>query len=161
MATDSAPLKDLKEAWAAILRTTDLSKVETRYGGSEPWIDTARPKQSFCEVTVAQAVERSAGVGPQAFEDVTLAAEVWMPFTYADRSEDAWDALLDSIRNESRKYPTLACQIGGIRGTGYPQLRLNRVAPYSDVKSTKLCHYARLELVVTRHFTFTPLSAIP
>lgn len=162
MATNSASQKEAKEAVKAILDTiTGVGKVEARYGGSETWIDTARPKQAFWEVTYRGAQESGGGIGLQAIETMRIWVEGWMPFSYSDRTEDTWDALLDSVRDTLRTYPTLACEIEGVRGSRLPFYQENAIRPYSDTKSTKLCHYARIELQVDRWFTYSVASSLP
>lgn len=171
MPVDSASFADLKDAVAAVLRTVPrIGTVETLVGGTETWLERKAVCQAFWEISIFSVAERSAGVGPIAFENVLIRIEGFMnwgrrgdgirPGVGVD-TEKTWDTLLDAVRIALRTYPTLGAGVLGIRGSGLPQLRQNTIRPYSDIRQTAPVHYCLIELEVERKFSYTVSAAIP
>jgi hypothetical protein len=165
MPTDSIQFDTLKGAVKSVLESVGgVGKIETRQGGSETWIDRAAPKQAFWEISIQGEIpETGAGIGTQAFERPTVVIEGFMPFSYADRTEDFWDALVQRMRTRIRTYfPSLNnAGADGLRGTGLPQTTAFPVQRYSDEKSDKKVHHVIIRVTVERHFVYTVSTTPP
>lgn len=138
-----------------------VGKIETRVGGRATWLERARPKQAFWELSVSQIEERGAGVGPQAFEQWLVRIEGVMPLSYEADTETTWKGLIDSLRTTLRQYPTFGNLADGMTGPGLVQVRINEPRPYSEERQELLCHFCRIELNPLRHFTYTVSATLP
>lgn len=157
---ESIDFQVLKAAVKTILEdVAGVGKIETRVGGTPTWVERARPKQAFWELSVPAAPEQEYAAGNSVWEDCLVRIEGVSPFSYEDRTENDWDSLLRAMKTALRSNPLLV--IDGIpllstrwANFGIPSLTVNDFVTFEDGQKGVRCHHAVIEVRYRNDFDF-------
>lgn len=168
MPTDALSLQTYRENVATILAAVSpaLGQVESRRGAKPDWAPDGNRQRALWEVYVASVLETGHSLGPQGREMLVIRVEGFLPLSYEDRSEDAWDTLTKACRDALRHNPTL--KVGGVptatsslaggAATAMPQMTTNDVVwletGVKDMGAVR-CHHCVIDVQVDRVFSWT------
>lgn len=157
-----------RENLATILRaiTPSIGQVEPRRGANPDWAPDHTNQKAFTEIHCGPTQEIGHSIGPAARELLTLIMDVFLPLSYADKSEDRLDGITKQIRDTLRANPTL--KVGGVptatsslaagARTAMPQVTANDLV-WLETGVVGLgavrCHHRRIEFSVDRIFSYT------